>query len=196
MTEETPVTEEIEPPKKKRGRPKKVVEPEKPQKRVLSRKKAPPAKKPCPQRGPKWNGKPHRLTVLWQDPEWRAKKLEQMKSVKRGRPMGVLDGTRKTTIGPIREKAKQDAEKVWNYMVEKKIFEADNDVAEESVKTLVEILRLPGAEKDRISAAKALLEYTQRKPAAYSEVTLNKAETFLEAVLMESQSAEGADRDS
>ncbi len=113
-----------------------------------------------------------------------------------GRPIGVLDGTRKSTIGPIREKAKQDAEKVWNYMVEKKIFQADNDVAEESVKTLVEILRLPGAEKDRISAAKALLEYTQRKPAAYSEVTLNKAETFLEAVLMESNREEGTDRSS
>jgi len=119
-----------------------------------------------------------------------------MKSVKRGRPIGVLDGTRKSTIGPIREQAKQDAEKVWNYMVEKKIFQADNDVAEESVKTLVEILRLPGAEKDRISAAKALLEYTQRKPAAYSEVTLNKAESFLEAVLMESNREEGTDRSS
>lgn len=81
-------------------------------------------------------------------------------------------------------------------MVEKKIFQADNDVAEESVKTLVEILRLPGAEKDRISAAKALLEYTQRKPAAYSEVTLNKAESFLEAVLMESNREEGTDRNS
>lgn len=81
-------------------------------------------------------------------------------------------------------------------MVEKKIFQADNDVAEESVKTLVEILRLPGAEKDRISAAKALLEYTQRKPAAYSEVTLNKAESFLEAVLMESNREEGTDRSS
>lgn len=81
-------------------------------------------------------------------------------------------------------------------MVEKKIFQADNDVAEESVKTLVEILRLPGAEKDRISAAKTLLEYTQRKPAAYSEVTLNKAESFLEAVLMESNREEGTDRGS
>ena len=81
-------------------------------------------------------------------------------------------------------------------MVEKKVFQADNDIAEESVKTLVEVLRLPGAEKDRISAAKTLLEYTQRKPAAYSEVTLNKAESFLEAVLMESNSEEGTDRGS
>lgn len=113
-----------------------------------------------------------------------------------GRGLGVLDGTRKTTIEPIRLQAKQDAQKVWNYMTEQKIFQADNNVAEESVKTLVEILRLPGAEKDRISAAKALLEYTQRKPASHSEVTLNKAESFLEAVLMESNSAEGADRDS
>jgi hypothetical protein len=182
------------------------VSPEKPKKRILGRKKAPPAKKSVPTRTTKkWQGpgigivSKSKLKELWADPEWRKWKLDRVRAgeeYRPGRGLGVLDGTRKTTIGPIREQAKQDAEKVWNYMVEKKVFQADNDVAEESVKTLVEILRLPGAEKDRISAAKALLEYTQRKPAAYSEVTLNKAETFLEAVLMESNREEGTDRSS
>lgn len=83
----------------------------------------------------------------------------------------------------MRAKAKDESQRIWNYMVEKKTFEPDNDVAEEAITTLVEVLRLPGAEKDRISAAKALLEYTQKKPAAFNNVTLNKAETFLEAIL-------------
>lgn len=90
----------------------------------------------------------------------------------------------------MRAKAKDESQRIWNYMVEKKIFEADNNVAEEALNTLVEILRLPGAEKDRISAAKSLLEFTQKKPAAFNNVTLNKAETFLEAILEESMSAE------
>ena len=107
-----------------------------------------------------------------------------MKTVKgRGRPMGVLDGTRKHTIGPIREQAKQDADKVWSYMVAQKKFEADNDVAEEAIKTLVEVLRLPGAEKDRIAASKALLEYTQTRPVSYNKTTLSTAENWLETIL-------------
>lgn len=164
---------------------------EKPKKRVLTRKKAPPAKKPCPQRGPKWGGPQNRLKQLWADPEWRAKKLEAMKSVKRGRPVGVPDGFRKVSIDPIRERIKEENKLIVRYMVTTKQFTPDNNVSEQAFETLLEAIRVPGALKDRISAAKALLEYTQRKPAAYSEVTLNKAETFLEAVLEEAKSAEG-----
>lgn len=171
---------------------------EKPKKRVLGRKKAPPAAKACPQRtSKKWKGpgttvsKSH-LAKLWADPEWKAKKLEQMKTVKgRGRPHGVPDGYRKDTIDAIRERVKQENQIIVRYMVSTKQFTPDNNVSEQAFETLLEAIRVPGALKDRISAAKALLEYTQRKPAAYSEVTLNKAETFLEAVLEEAKSAEG-----
>lgn len=179
---------------KRRGRPPKnaLLTDEKPKKRVLGRKKAPPAKTPCPQRtSKKWNGKPHRLTVLWQDPEWRAWKLEMMKGVKRGRPHGVPDGYRKNTIAPIRARIIEENQLIIRHMMATKQFTPDNDVSEQAFGTLLEAIRVPGSLKDRISAAKALLEFTQRKPAAYSEVTLNKAETFLEAVLEEAKSAEG-----
>lgn len=189
-----------EPPKRKRGRPRKnPLPPEKPKKRVLGRKKSPASENPCPQRSTKkWQGpgigivSRSRLKELWADPEWRAKKLEDMKSVKgRGRPHGVPDGYRKKTIEPLRAQIIEENKLIVRYMVATKQFTPDNNVSEQAFETLLEAIRVPGALKDRISAAKALLEYTQRKPAAYSEVTLNKAETFLEAVLQEAQSAEG-----
>lgn len=71
------------------------------------------------------------------------------------------------------------------------VFKPDNDVAQESVRTLVEVIRTPNNIGDKIKAASKLLEFTQRKPVAASEVTLNKAEAFLEAVLQETSSEEG-----
>lgn len=68
-------------------------------------------------------------------------------------------------------------------MKEKEIFSADNDVANEAIHEVLVILRNPASAKDKLTAAKTLLEYTQRKPVAASELTLNKAEDFLEAVL-------------
>lgn len=189
-----------EPLKRKRGRPRKEpAPPKKPKKRVLGRKKSPKSANPCAHRtSKKWQGpgigivSKSRLKELWADPEWREKKLEAMKSVKgRGRPHGVPDGFRKVTIEPLRARIIEENKLIVRYMVATKQFTADNNVSEQAFETLLEAIRVPGALKDRISAAKALLEYTQRKPAAYSEVTLNKAETFLEAVLEEAKSAEG-----
>lgn len=68
-------------------------------------------------------------------------------------------------------------------MKEKQIFVADNDIAEEAIKETIAILRNPASAKDKLAAAKTLLEYTQKKPATNAELTLNKAEDFLEAVL-------------
>jgi len=64
-----------------------------------------------------------------------------------------------------------------------KQFEPDNELAEESFKTLLEVLRQPGQTRDKITAASKVLEFVQKKPQTASEVTLNKAESFLEAVL-------------
>lgn len=156
------------------------------------RAKSPPAKTPMPQRGPK---KPenHRLTQLWKDPEWRAKQIALLKGKipNRGRPIGVPDGNRKKWLDPVREKAKEESKVIVEKLIAMEVFKPDNDVANEAVRTLIETIRTPNAVKDKISAASKLLEFTQKKPMASSEVTLNKAEAFLEAVLQETSSAEG-----
>lgn len=156
------------------------------------RAKSPPAKTPMPQRGPK-RPENHRLTQLWKDPEWREKQLALLrgKIPGRGRPVGVPDGNRLKWLEPLREKAKEESKVIVEKLKAMEVFKPDNDVAEEAFKTLIETIRTPNSIKDKIAASAKLLEFTQKKPASASEVTLNKAEAFLEAVLKETSSEEG-----
>lgn len=70
-------------------------------------------------------------------------------------------------------------------MADQKIWVADNDRAEKAMSKAVEIMGLPGDERVRLSAAKMILEFTQRKPVAASEHTIHNAHAFLESVLAE-----------
>lgn len=67
-------------------------------------------------------------------------------------------------------------------MTELKVFEADNDKAKDAIEAAVQIMNQKGEDRTRLQAAKTILEFTQRKPVAASEVTLNKAEAFLDAI--------------
>ncbi len=91
-----------------------------------------------------------------------------------GRPKGVPDGYTKETIKPIREKARKFAE---DFVSKKDI---KNDYAKEALTTAVEVMRTPTADRERLSAARLVLEFTEAKPAAKSEVTLHQAEAWLE----------------
>lgn len=77
-------------------------------------------------------------------------------------------------------------------MSDKKMFAADNNVAEEALTQVISILREPGHPRDKLAAAKTLLEYTQRKPSTSSELTLNKAEDFLDSILEDMSSSKDA----
>jgi hypothetical protein len=78
-------------------------------------------------------------------------------------------------------------------MAERKIFEPDNDVAEKAIETCVKILSIPGEERTRLQAAKTLLEFTQKKPVAANEVTLKRAEEFLDAIAKDENIDPGTD---
>lgn len=105
-----------------------------------------------------------------------------------GRPVGVPDGWRKAWLEPIREKAKEESKVIVEKLIEMEVFKPDNNIAEEAFQTLIETIRTPNNRDHQIKAAAKLLEYTQRKPVAASEVVLHKAEAFLEAVLAETKS--------
>lgn len=122
--------------------------------------------------------------VFWlaHDPLVALKKIEGGRN-RPGRARGRLTGYREKDLVRLRKIADKEAKRIYRHMTEKKMFAADNNVAEEALTEVISILRQPGHPKDKLAAAKTLLEYTQRKPVASSEVTLNQAETFLEAVL-------------
>ena len=101
---------------------------------------------------------------------------------KGGRPKGTPDGYTLKQISPIRKKAKEDAERIVKIMAKEN--EIDDIYAVEALKAAVEIMREPGQNRDRLTAARMVLDFTKTKPAAKSEVTIGKAEQFLESLLV------------
>jgi len=100
-----------------------------------------------------------------------------------GRPRGVPDGMRKEQADALRAKVKKEAEKVVEVMAEK--YGVEDDYAKEALKTAVEVMRMVGETRERLSAARLVLDFTKQKPVAKSEVAVAKAEDFLSSLLTE-----------
>lgn len=147
------------------------------------RKKSPQKELTMPQKGHQ-AGKTNYFAKLMQTEEGRA--LRKQWSTKRrknaGRPKGTPDGYTLEAITPIREQAKKDAERIVAKMT--KDNNIDDEYAVEALKAAVEIMREPGQNRDRLTAARMVLDFTKTKPAAKSEVTIGKAEAFLESLLV------------
>ena len=69
----------------------------------------------------------------------------------------------------------------------KQDYEINDPRAEEALETAVEIMRTPVHNRDRLQAAKLILDFTKVKPVNKSEVTLNNAEAFLSSLLDEGE---------
>jgi hypothetical protein len=102
-----------------------------------------------------------------------------------GRPKGVPDGHTAETIKPIREQAKKDAKKVVKIMSEK--FNIEDEYQKEALKTAVEVMRIDGQSRERLAAARLVLDFTKSKPASKSDVSIHKAEDFLASLLVEDE---------
>jgi hypothetical protein len=137
-------------------------------------------KKKYPQRAPKKNY----FAELGKTAEGRAKRAEWAKKPRKnpGRPAGVPHGYTKETIEPLRAKAKQEAERFVQIMSDNGEAPED-DFAKEALKTAVEVMRVPGETRERLAAARLVLDFTKQKPASKSDVTIGKAEGFLEGLL-------------
>jgi hypothetical protein len=105
----------------------------------------------------------------------------------------VPDGHRKHTIEPLREQLRGEAEKVVEVMAKK--VGVEDDYAKEALTTAVEVMRSPDATRDRLAAARLVLDFTKQKPASKSEMAISQAESFLEGLLQEEQNGQEAERD-
>lgn len=146
------------------------------------RKKAPKKELTYPNRAtPKAN---NYFTNLMKTEEGRAlrKQWSTKKRKNGGRPQGTPDGYTLEMITPIRKQAKADAERIVAIMAKEN--DIDDVYAIEALKAAVEIMREPGQNRDRLTAARMVLDFTKTKPAAKSEVTIGKAEAFLESLLV------------
>ena len=133
-----------------------------------------------------------RLKELWQDPEWRAKQIEHLnkareKSRKGGIRYGVPDGMRRHQAKWFWRQAKFEATLTIKKLEAAGIISADEEHAKEALHTALTVMRGPQNQGTRLAAAKLVLEYTKAKPAQKQEVTINKAEEWLEAVVADAK---------
>ena len=128
-------------------------------------------------------GNANYFSNLMSTPEGRALRKQWSTKPKKnaGRPRGTPDGYTAEMIKPIRKQAKADAERIVAIMAKENNI--DDEYAVEALKTAVEIMREPAQNRDRLTAARMVLDFTKTKPAAKSEVTIGKAEAFLESLL-------------
>ena len=146
------------------------------------RKKSPPKVK-----NPNMARKNSYFKTLMSTPEGRALRKEWSTKPRKnpGRPFGVPDGHTAKTIAPVREQAKQDAKKVVRIMSQK--FNIEDEYQKEALTTAVEVMRLDGQSRERLAAARLVLDFTKSKPASKSDVSISRAEDFLASLLTEEE---------
>jgi hypothetical protein len=125
--------------------------------------------------------------TLMSTPEGRALRKEWSTKPRKngGRPKGVPDGYRKETIAPLREQAKKDAKKVVEIMSDK--YNIEDEYQKEALSTAVEVMRLVGETRERLAAARLVLDFTKSKPVSKSDVSISRAEDFLASLLQEDE---------
>lgn len=123
------------------------------------------------------------LWKLWTDKRF-------MPGVRIGRPRGAVTGFSGTDYKKQKSKAKAEAKEIVALM-EKKGFEIPKaEFAREAIEVAVEIMRTDAMNpKDKLSAARTVLEWTLSKPVAVSEVSVKRAEDFLTSVLAAEEKA-------
>ena len=134
---------------------------------------------PAPHKAPKKNY----FQTLMETEEGRALRRKWSTKPRRngGRPRGVPDGHRKETIEPIRAKAKAEAKEVVKIMAEK--YDIEDEYAKTALETAVEVMKVVGDNRERVAAARLVLDFTKSKPSAKSEVSISKAEDFLASLV-------------
>lgn len=122
-------------------------------------------------------------------PEMTAKRLEGLRKWREanphliGRLKGQPDGVRRKDWVIIKAKAEKKAERAIEIMAEKDIWVPDNNVAAKAMKAAIEILEAPGEHRNKLAAAKTILDFVQTRPVVKNETTLKTAEEFLSSLM-------------
>lgn len=113
--------------------------------------------------------------------EWRKKKPTDV-----GRPQGLPKGWTLPLWRKANAQAEADAKEIVKYMEEKGYNIPKDAYAREGIETVVKLIRMEGLlPKDKLAAARTLLDFTMAKPAAETTVTVKKAEDFLSDLMTE-----------
>jgi hypothetical protein len=101
-------------------------------------------------------------------------------SLKTTKIMGMMDGITKAEAIRLNELGRRMAERDLENI--KKNYSLEDSAAEEALKGALEVIRQPTSQQNKLAAARLVLEFTRSKPVAKSEVTVNKAEEWLNSL--------------
>ena len=132
-----------------------------------------------PQKAPKNNY----FATLMQTEEGRALRRKWSTKAKKnaGRPRGVPDGYTRERIEPVRAAIKEEAKRIVNKMSQD--YNIEDEYAKTALETAVEVMRCPGDNRERVAAARLVLDFTKSKPVSKNELAISKAEDFLAGLL-------------
>lgn len=108
------------------------------------------------------------------------------------KPIGSYTGITKEDREWYNRRAKEKAQETIRIMAEKGILTPNDDPrAVKALEAAVEMLESPAPQREKLAAARLILDFTKAKPASSSIVTVNKAEEWLAAITKEEGDAEG-----
>jgi hypothetical protein len=62
-------------------------------------------------------------------------------------------------------------------------YDIEDEYAKKALVTAVEVMNMVGETRERLAAARLVLDFTKQKPASKNEVALTKAEDFLASLV-------------
>lgn len=142
------------------------------------------------------------LKQFWADPVWRAETLAKKegphrKAVEEGRVTcaGSHWGLNKKQLATFRRQARFEATLTMKKLEQAGILEDTDEQSKEAIHTALTIMRmLPVPPRDRLAAARLVLDFTKAKPAQKQEITVTSAEQWLDEVTADAQKTdEGTD---
>jgi hypothetical protein len=89
---------------------------------------------------------------------------------------GHLDGFTLKQLRRLQARAKVEAQAIVEHMSERGVT-PEGEYAREAIETIIAVLRSPTHPRDKVTAARMLLEWTRGKPAA--NATVQNAEDLL-----------------
>lgn len=100
---------------------------------------------------------------------------------KRGSRLGIPNGFggRPKELQALRAKAQTFAKEMVAHMIKENIAAPENDLAVEALEFAITVVRTPGMVRDKLAAARMVLDFTKQKPATKLDATVRKAEDFL-----------------
>lgn len=107
---------------------------------------------------------------------------------KAGRPKKLADGWggKAEELEAVREKARKEAKELVQKMADKNLIDQktiEDEYANTALEYAVGVVRADvDGTRDRLAAAKLVLDFTKQKPASTNNVTVSKAEDFLAAL--------------